>query len=235
MKHGVKTLIKANAHWISACGFNGTFPFKRGNYFSNSQEYYFVNLWYENLQHLLDNGYLDDGKIEVLLFKQDGSDKFECAYVIDERVPKEALHAPYFCGIKPNVEIVRMHHNVPDDKCLCEVNDYGLTSSGGGDNKGLSYKWCPQCETRFEIQTQRAKGVYRIQLSEGDHWGMWVLAWQEDGEFKRLPCMTIIDDSEIIKIDVDRIHNSGSGAQQGNAVSLDKFRFTGLIKKTLKQ
>ncbi|MCY9865093.1 hypothetical protein OTK49_21475 [Vibrio coralliirubri] len=234
MSSGVRAFVEAKAHVISTCGVRGEFPFERGNYFTSSEKYYFVNLWYENLKHLLDNGYLEDGKIEVLLFKHLDVDKFGYAYVVDERVPKEALHEPYFCGIRTNVEIIRMHHKVPDDKCLCEVDEYKLLTTSGRDDKGLDRLWCCQCDTRFEMQMQRRDGVYRVQLEE-DSLRTWVLAWQEGGEFKRIPCMTAIEDSSIVKIDVERIYNTGTGEQQGNSIPLDKFRFTGLIRSAPKK
>lgn len=228
MTGGFRTYVSAKAHTISLCGVNGEFPFKFGNYFSNAEDYYFVNLWYENLEYLLDNGIIDDGKIEALLFKYADSDSYVYAYVIDERVPKEALHAPYFCGIKTSVEIVRMHHKVPDDKCLCEVDDYNLTSKNGWDNKGMARYTCPQCKTYFEVQRKRKSGVYRVKTEncKGDY--DWVLAWFDGDVFKAIPDMTTIDSEVIVVIDDTRVNEFGTIDNQRTALPMDKFMFTGL-------
>lgn len=225
-----KALIKSQIGMMSCVGFSGSYPFKRGNYCSNIEHVYFTNIWGENLTHLINLGTLPDGKIEVLLFKDD-SGRESYAYVIDERIPKEALHAPYFCGIKTSVEVLKYHHNIDSDTCLHEVDDYKHCQTIAVNNEGNSWMSCPECETVFNIQKPRANGVYRVQIKSDDGWrtGKWALAWYESGFFRNLPLMDVIRPETILKVDTERVSAIPSIKGQQTAIPLEEFTWSGLI------
>ncbi|AGN30287.1 hypothetical protein VPFG_00288 [Vibrio phage nt-1] len=228
-----KTKITARVGMMSLVGVSGSFPYARGNYCSNTQGYYFVNLWAENLEHLINNGYLPDGQIEVLLFRDNKQQDYRYAYVIDERVPKEALHAPYFCGIATSVEVMRYHYQTPDDKCLCDTDDYSVLSAHSWDNKGRSVRHCPQCDTRFTIQTKRRNDVYRVQMFSEFSRGEWNLLYYKDGVFYTIPGNEPVAEEDIIKVDRTAVCTFGSGDDQRGAISLADFNFSGLIEKAV--
>ena len=226
-----KMIINANVGMMSCAGISGKFPYTWGNYCSNVDGIYFVNLWAENLQHMLINNILADGKVEVILFEENGC---KYAYAIDERIPEEAIHAPYFCGIKTCLAVLRYHSQVPDDKCVC---DYGHTNTSSTNAKGLVTSICPECRTVFTVQKAR-KGCFRllIKLTEDDPGGWpyskWVLAWYEDGVFSEIPSANVIDHSEIIKVDVNRVNEFGGIEDQQGAIAVDDFIFEGVVSKT---
>ncbi|CAM0010155.1 hypothetical protein VPHK567_0280 [Vibrio phage K567] len=231
-----RAFIEAGIGGMSLVGVHGEYPYGHGNYCTNTQGYYFTNIWAENLEHVRDVlNLLPDGKIEVLLFRGESKTNYVYAYVIDERVPKEALHAPYFCGIKTNTDIIRHHYDIPDDKCLCDFDDLKLLSFRSSNNKGRIKASCYECDTVFEFQRVRATGVYRVQKATDDGWNRWVLAWFDDGTFRQLPDMVELFPSDIIKVDVERVHEFGSGAEQSGAVAVDDFLFNGIVSKDVKQ
>lgn len=141
-----QVMIKSAVGMMSCVAISGSFPFSHGNYCSNIESYYFTNIWAENLQHLIRMGIIDD-KIEVLLFDE------TYAYVIDERVPKEALHAPYFCGIKESIEVLRHHYDVDDEQCLCASRDTNILDPVYSTRLDSIRKYtCPECKNILEIQ-----------------------------------------------------------------------------------
>ncbi|QIW90612.1 UNVERIFIED_ORG: hypothetical protein GCAPEGMB_00265 [Vibrio phage V07] len=228
-----KAKITAQVGMMSLCGVSGSFPFSHGNYCSNTQGYYFVNLWAENLKHLVANDYLPDGQIEVLLFRDNKRQNYVYAYVIDERVPKEALHAPYFCGIATSVEIMRYHHQTPDDKCLCYSEDYRLLSMRSQDMKGRSVRHCPECDTRYTIQLPRRNDVFRVQTFSEDGWHKWNLFYHKDGVFYTIPENEPVPAEDIIKVDAKPVNNFGTGEEQQAAISLEEFNFSGVVEKAV--
>ena len=225
----MKTVIKADVAWMSCVGVPGVFPYARGNYFTNSEGFYFTNLWAENLKHAINSGMINDGLIEVELFKD--SSNYGYAYVTDPRVPSEALHAPYFCGIAHSVEIVRMHHKIEPGTCLCEVDNYKLTGFRSGDMHGLHSRFCHECGAEFVIQQPRRDGVYRVQLLNTSGFPKWVPAWYSNGKFSNLQCMSAIDDEVILKVGINRISEFGSVDDQTNSIPLADFNYSGLISK----
>lgn len=154
-----KTLIDAKIGSMSLVGVRGQYPFARGNYCSNTQGIYFCNIWAENLVHVCNVlGLLPDGKIEVMLFKDDTKTNYVYAYVIDERVPKEALHAPYFCGIKESDEVIRYHEEISRDDSTDNTNSSNELSMGKiFDSKGNEY----DLDSLYQITPRRASQFFR--------------------------------------------------------------------------
>lgn len=228
-----KIKIDAKVGMMSLVGVSGSFPYAHGNYCSNTQGYYFVNLWAENLEHLVANGYLPDGQIEVLLFRDNKQQNYRYAYVIDECVPKEAIHAPYFCGIATSVEIMRYHYQTPDDKCLCHTEDYRILSMRSQDNKGRSVRHCPECDTRYTIQMPRRDAIFRVQTFTEDGWGRWKLLYHTGGVFYTIPGNEPFPAEDIIKVDRTPVNEFGSGDDQQGAISLADFNFSGVVEKAV--
>lgn len=110
-----KTQISTQVVCSSCVGVGGDFPYKHGNYCWVSGDYYLVNQWAENIQHMVNEGII--GKtMEAIVFEQDGN---KYAFVDDPRIPDDSYHAPYFCGVKACIELLRWYHDIPDGECLC--------------------------------------------------------------------------------------------------------------------
>lgn len=218
----------------SLVGVSGKFPFAHGNYCTNSEGYYFVNMWAENIRHLQATGQIDD-EIEVILFKSVDRTRYAYAYVVDERVPKEAIHSPYFCGIHTSVEILRWHNEVADGTCLCEVNELELCTLSSRDFKNQGGVTCPECNTSYRVQKQRPVGVYRLQLfNEKSYLPDWKLSYFDGENFFSIPANEQYAEDDIIKIDTNKINEFGNGPQQSNAIPLEEFKWTGVLEKTPK-
>lgn len=73
-------------------------PVSKGNYFSTRDDINIVNMWAENLKHLIQTGVINDGIMAVTLYTLRGT---KWAVVTDNRVPKDYLHSvsPCFTGI----------------------------------------------------------------------------------------------------------------------------------------
>ena len=114
-------LIPTEFASVSCCAPRGEYPYSYGNYFyindGSSTGIYVVNIWYENLKHLIDNGVLSDTVQAIVFTSHIG---IKCAYITDERVPDKALHDPYFCGCITNPDVLRFHTVCPTDLCICE-------------------------------------------------------------------------------------------------------------------
>lgn len=223
----IKTKISSKLSYRSLCGTNDSFPFKHGNYCASSDGHYLSNIWAENIDHLNENDYFPDDLIEVLLFEENDT---TYAYVIDDRIPENTLHQPYFCGIKTCISLLKYHHKVPDDKCLCDFNILSVTHRS---HKGIVGKSCPECKKRLTFQESR-KGVFRIQIQDQVKSGLrpdWALAYFENGIFKRIPEMTVVPIETILKVDDNPIHKFGSPEDQGGAIPASDFLFVGEIKQ----
>ncbi len=231
-----KAFIKADVGSMSMICVHGEFPYSHGNYCSNSEGFYFTNIWAENLEHVLASGALPDGKVEVMLFRDDTDTRDAYALVIDERVPKEALHSPYFCGIRTSVEVLRYAHNIADDVCLCEVDNLKHVGTNRYSRSGLKTGRCYQCGDEFTIQSKRSTGLYRLkrQLPVNEFGYIpeaWCLAWHEDGVFKTIPDLEIIPHDVIVTVDIDKVGEFGSVKAQKEAIPLKDFIFSGLVSK----
>lgn len=138
----------------------GKFPYPRGRYFfindGTNQGIYVVNLWYENMKYLIDNGALTD-TINAVVFTSNKGVK--CAYIIDDRVPDNALHAPVFGGSLVNPDVLRFHTSCPEGLCICE-HDYksaihwSTLSYNDVNNEPTNYPicksgYCVECSKRF--------------------------------------------------------------------------------------
>ena len=147
-----KMMINTAIGRSSLCGVSGKFPFKRGNYCSNVDGMYVSNMWYENIKHLVDTNVIDSEML-ALVFTEHG---MKYAYIIDPRIPKEALNKPYFCGIKTSVKVLRHHYDVPEDKCVCEhVPETISWTSFGYDEKNNKCTSktgiCNECNSKYEF------------------------------------------------------------------------------------
>lgn len=86
MKFWTHKLIPSAIGWQSLIGVGPHRPCSHGNYFSFLEGPRCLNMWAENLQHLI-NEEIIDGHIECLV---DSDIKF--AVVIDDRVPKDFIN-----------------------------------------------------------------------------------------------------------------------------------------------
>lgn len=83
-------LIDAKVTGQSLIGTGRERPVSWGNYFE-VQEGRVMNMWAENLEHLVDTGVLQDGKVEVNIYTDIDKER-SWVLVIDERVPVDYLY-----------------------------------------------------------------------------------------------------------------------------------------------
>jgi len=87
--------IEASVGMHSLVGIHGDPPYGHGNYFSFSSGPRCVNMWAENMNHLIETGVIDE-EIEVELWRT--NDK-EWAVVVDDRAPDDYVEeSPCFTG-----------------------------------------------------------------------------------------------------------------------------------------
>ncbi|AUR85977.1 hypothetical protein NVP1081O_242 [Vibrio phage 1.081.O._10N.286.52.C2] len=227
-----KVKISALVGMMSMVGINGQFPFTSGNYCSNVHDVYFSNIWAENLMHLTSTGVIDDGLIEVLLFTEKGGDY---AYVIDERVPKEAIHEPYFCGIAQSTQILRYHYGLPEDECVCE---HGFAQGGSFDHKTRWVtKRCGECGQHITSKWA-AKGVFHANVRThidgfSNSYTMWKIVRVIDNVFTDVMTDEVIEHSDIVSIVQIEISSIPRLEEQRSAISIENFTYVGEVKRNM--
>lgn len=137
----------------SLCGVSGEFPYKRGNYCSNVDGFYFVNLWAENIEYMVWNGMINH-EVRARVFYKDGR---KYALVEDSRISDDVYHEPYFCGIKTNTDIIRFYNKIPDEQCICDFGHIGWSSWIDSVKSGK----CHECGTSFK-ERYIPHGIYTI-------------------------------------------------------------------------
>ena len=139
---------------LSCVGIIAEFPCGCGNYIStrseNGEVYVIMNLSAEDLEDLIDKGYINDGQMEAIVYKQPNNTYM--SYVTDKRIPKECLTPFWIYNCDKNIvnQFVRDFHKIPTNKCLCENEKslkwvlYNYRSS-----RTLSYSKCCECQKEF--------------------------------------------------------------------------------------
>jgi hypothetical protein len=148
--------------YVSLVGFiKDKFPMKHGNYFSKD-EHHILNMWYENLKHLVKTGVIEeDAKLDAMEFG-DG------VVITDERIPKEYLNKKMcFTGargtIGPKDELYKFFYKEFSElDCMCneEAGYVSLSICSGtmGDYPmKLASGYCSIC--RREIYTNHNKEI----------------------------------------------------------------------------
>lgn len=212
------TFIKSAIGMMSCVGIGGEFPFKHGNYCSNTDNIYFVNLWAENIDHLITHNIIDD-KLEALVFTEHGC---KYALVVDKRIPSNVYHKPYFCGIRTSEKVIRHFYKIPDNDCICDHGHISWTSFSGQEKKGS----CIACETKY-TQRRIQRGVYRALVDIGEYNSYMFLQYQ-DGEFYQFGKAGPFD-KDLIKGLVDEtVSDVPSYNEQSNLMELKDFLNTPL-------
>lgn len=98
-------LINAKVNSQSLIGTSRERPVSRGNYFW-VKEGRVMNMWAENLEHLVKTKVLKDGKVEVIIYTDTENDH-SWVLVIDSRVPEDYLYNKLcFTGFyRPPIEV----------------------------------------------------------------------------------------------------------------------------------
>ena len=140
-----KVKIKVSAvTYISLVGFIANeFPMRRGNYFG-CDKYHVLNMWHENLKHLIETGVLQkDEEIEGMSFGNG-------IVITDSKIPKDFLN----------------------DK-MCFTGDGGVDDIDElykffyKDFKGLDCMCCKEANMISYFPTMRTMGDYPINLTKG--------------------------------------------------------------------
>ncbi len=148
-------MIPTKIAYHSCIGTSSTFPRGKGNYMGttdNQNTYVIMNLSAEDLEDLISLKLIDDKQMEAIVYTLD-TYKF-MAYIIDKRIPKECLTPfwTYECNNDVVNQFIRDFHNVPTDKCICEID---VTRKWAGSaiisSQTYSKYKCRECKTETFI------------------------------------------------------------------------------------
>lgn len=169
MKDTMYSVVKLPAvvGWKSLVGVGKIRPCVWGNYFSlhgkdARTSPRVVNMWAENMTHLVDTGVLEDGMIEGKLFSYTDRHWF---VVTDPRVPLEYLYNKFnFTGYyRPPLEIAMemyAHYGDPTNELeqwTDPVSYYGKRGAEYNPDKGLVITYCEGHPKYIELKAKYAK------------------------------------------------------------------------------
>lgn len=146
-------MIPTTIAYRSCVGIIGEFPRGNGNYMGTRADtgdtYVIINLSSEDLTDLIDKGYITDGQMEAIVYRQHNS---YMAYVVDKRIPEKCL-TPFWiynCDDKIVNRFIRDFHNVPTDKCICDIDSAKKWSiRTNRSSRTARYKECRECKKEF--------------------------------------------------------------------------------------